>query len=150
MSNFFDGQFFDGGFFDPLSVGGGGGALQGKKAKRGESPVFLRFCVELGGETHYFRTESEARSFMEKQARTVYKRARAVSRRIHRIELPGQPQRIPLRAPVPIPRFVAEGSASVQLLTQRINARIDAILANPERDADEDDADLERILSETA
>lgn len=147
ISNFFGGGFFGGGFFGPGTGNvGSGRSSTAQKAKRREPPTLIRFVVELGDDKHYFRTESEARSFMEKRARVVYKRAKAVARKTQRIELPAKAQRIPIDAPSPIPRFVASGSASVELLTSRINAKIDAILANPEREADEDDSDLERIL----
>ena len=114
------------------------------RGRRRELPTLLRFIVELGSEKHYFRTESEARSFLEKRARVLYKRALVVSR--SKVELPEKAKRIPLRQESPIPRFVSSGNAAVALLTQQINARIDAILSNPERDADEDDEDLMRIL----
>ena len=118
-------------------------AHRGGKGRR-ERPL-VRFIVELGEDKHYFWTEAEATAFLRRQAHVVIRRAKAVARKTHRIELPG---RTALALPVisPLPRFLTQGSEEIRLLSQQINAKIDAVLANPDYEAELDDEDLMRLL----
>ena len=118
---------------------------------RGRGPAkrkqeLIRYAVEYAGEVHYFWTEQEARDFLERQARKVKRQAKAVARKTHRITLPAGATPLPIPQIRPLDRFMASGSPAIEALSQRINAQIDAIILNPDRDADMDDDDLTRLL----
>ena len=116
----------------------------GRSARRRHELV--RYAVEYAGEVHYFWTEQEARDFLERQARKVKRQAKAVARKTHRITLPAGATPLPIPQIRPLDRFMASGSPAIEALSQRINAQIDAIILNPDRDADMDDDDLTRLL----
>lgn len=122
-----------------------GRAARGGRAQR-RREFLLRYVVELGGETFYFDSEADAEAFLRRQSRKLVKRAQAVARRMHRVTLPAGATAIPLPQSSPIPRFVVHGTDAIAVLSQQINAKIDAVLANPEHEADMDDDDLLRIL----
>lgn len=120
------------------------GAVVGGKVRRKERPL-IRFMVELGEDKHYFWTESEAITFLRRQAHVVVRRAKALARKTHRIRLPEQ-RPIALPELQPLPRFIVQGSQDIQALSHQINAQIDAVLANPEYEGDLDDEDITRLL----
>lgn len=114
---------------------------------RRRQPPLVQYLVELGNEKHYFWTQQEAEDFLRQQARKLVRRAKAVARKSHRITLPAGATAIPLPQVSPIPRFVVQGTDAIAILSQRINAKIDAVLANPDFEGDLDDEDLTRILN---
>lgn len=119
---------------------------RGGRGPRKPIAQLVQYCVELGTEKHYFWTQQEAEDFLRIQSRKLIKRAKAVARKTHRITLPVGATAIPLPNVSPIPRFVVHGSDAIAILSQQINAKIDAVLANPEHEGDMDDEDLTRIL----
>lgn len=137
-----------------LSMGGGAApappvaptpAKKGRGHAKHRQPS-VQYLVELGEEKHYFWTQAEAEDFLRQQSRKLIKRAKAVARKTHRITLPVGATPIPLPQVSPIPRFVVQGTDAIAVLSQQINAKIDAVLANPDFEGELDDEDLTRIL----
>ena len=121
---------------------------KGKGRALGHEKFKYRYVVELGEDKHYFWSEQEALDFLAKRSEQLKRQAKAVARKTHRIELPKGAAPIPLPQVSPVPRFVVVGNDAIAQLSQRINAQIDAILADPDYEARMDDEDLARLLDE--
>jgi hypothetical protein len=142
-------------FLQNLGMGAGGAATPAPtpaapaqaRGGRGRRKFQLaQYLVELGEDKHYFWTQEDAEEFLRRQSRKLVKRAKAVARKTHQVTLPVGATPIPLPTLSPIPRFVVHGSDAIAMLSQQINAKIDAVLANPEYEGDLDDEDLLRII----
>lgn len=142
-------------FLQNLGMGGGGAPAapaapavpaQARGGARRRPQPLVQYLVELGEDKHYFWTQAEAEEFLRIQSRKLVKRAQAIARKTHRVALPAGATPIPLPQLSPLPRFVVHGTDAIAILSQQINAKIDAVLANPEREGELDDEDLTRIL----